>query len=434
LGAVEPVVRLRAGGIFPGRGVAVWPGRSWGFGLPLVRPAQQDSGRRYAPDRSGHLKRHGRPACAIYFAAPVVIHWKPVVNHAKGPASAKRRDPKDCFSMRNYIGHLAVSDPLHAYLRDVILPHLAGVEREPRWRVFRVSAVSDVYLYEDKWTGTRLVGKFYARARGLNGSNAPQSAAHEYRNLVLVRGLGFDRPPDYVVRPLGVNPALGDLLVIEHLAGEQLDAVIDAAVREGRDERLYRKLSALARFLARLHNRTAVEERVDFARTQAYFDRVVAYLAANAGVSDRRAGRLRELGHAYAADPALQQDVQVLVHGDATPSNFLFGRAGDVLAIDLERMHRDDRVYDVGRLCGELKHCFLRATGDVNRAEPFIGHFLWEYAGHFPDRDRAFAAVTGRLPFHLGLTLLRIARNAWLDDGYRRLLVHEAKAILTGGL
>ncbi len=323
---------------------------------------------------------------------------------------------------------------MHAYLRDVILPQVSGAAVEPRWRVFRVSAVSDVYLYEDKWTEARVIGKFYARARGLNGSNAPQSAAHECHNLEVLRSLGFDRPPDYVVRPLGVNPDLGDLLVIEHVSGEQLDAVIDAAIRDGRGERLFRKLTALARFLARLHNRTAIAERVDFARTQAYYDRVVDYLAANAGFSARRIGRLRELGRAYASHAALREDVQVWVHGDATPSNFLFGRGGDVLAIDLERMHRDDRVYDVGRLCGELKHCFLRATGDPDRAEPYIGHFLWEYAGHFPDRECAFASITGRLPFHIGLTLLRIARNAWLDDGYRRLLAHEAKGILTGGL
>ncbi len=336
--------------------------------------------------------------------------------------------------MRQYLGHLAVGDPLCAYLRDVILPRLGPVDREPYWRVFRVSSVSDVYLYEDKWSGARVVGKFYGRARGLNGSNAPQSAQHECRGLEYVRSLGFDALPDYVVRPLGCHPDLGDLLVVEYLEGEQLDAIIEAAARQGREARLYRKLSGLARFLARLHNRTAGSERVDFSRTQAYFDRVLAYLAGQGALSARKVERLGSLGHAFAVRPAMWEDCQVLVHGDATPANFLFGRGENVMAIDLERMHRDDRVYDVGRLCGELKHCFLRATGDPERAEPFIGHFLWEYAGHFPDRQSAFAAVTGRLPFYMGLTLLRIARNAWLDDAYRTRLVREAKNILAGAL
>ncbi|OLN28070.1 hypothetical protein DVDV_1816 [Desulfovibrio sp. DV] len=337
-------------------------------------------------------------------------------------------------AMRQYLGHLAASDPLHSYLRDAILPQLVVSDREPRWRVYRVSPASDVYLYEDKWTQAHVVGKFYAHSRGLNGSNAPQTAENERRNLDFARSLGLDSLPDYVVRPLGVNPGLGDLLVIEHIAGEQLDSVIEAAAGNGRDERLFRKLSGLARFFARLHNATAGPELVDFARTQGYYDRVVGYLAAHAGISARRINRLRELGHGYANRAAMWQDVQVAVHGDATPSNFLFGRGQDVYAIDLERMHRDDRVYDVGRLCGELKHCFLQMTGNIDRAEPFVGHFLWEYAGHFPDREQTFAALTARLPFHLGLTLLRIARNSWLEDGYRNRLVHEAKVILLGGL
>ncbi|MFP5259449.1 MAG: phosphotransferase [Acidobacteriota bacterium] len=336
--------------------------------------------------------------------------------------------------MRQYLGHLSAHDPLHGYLRDVILPQLAASDCEPRWRVYRVSPASDVYLYEDKWTQARMVGKFYACARGLNGSLAPQTAENERRNLDFARSLGLDAPPDYVVRPLGVNPGLGDLLVIEHVAGEQLDAVIEAAACQDKNDRLYRKLSGLARFFARLHNATAGPERVDFGRTQGYFGRVVAYLASHGGITERRARRLRELGQAYAGRAVMWQDVQVTVHGDATPSNFLFGRGQDVFAIDLERMHRDDRIYDVGRLCGELKHCFQLMTGDAGRAEPFIGHFLWEYAGHFPDRAQTFAALTARLPFHLGLTLLRIARNAWLDEGHRKHLVREAKAILTGGL
>jgi aminoglycoside phosphotransferase (APT) family kinase protein len=336
--------------------------------------------------------------------------------------------------MRQYLGHLAPADPLHAYLRDAILPQLAASDREPRWRVYRVSPESAVYLYEDKWTEARVVGKFYARARGLNGSNAPQTAAHERGNLDFARSLGLDAPPDYVVRPLGVHPELGDLLVLEHLTGDQLDCVIAAAAREGKNDRLFRKLSGLARFFARLHNTTAGPEPADFGRTQAYFDRVVAYLATQGDISARRAARLGALGQAYAARPEQWQDRLVTVHGDATPSNFLFGRGQDVYAIDLERMHRDDRVYDVGRLCGELMHCFLQATGDISRAEPFIGHFLWHYAGHFPDQEQTFAALSGRLPFHLGLTLLRIARNAWLAEDYRKRLVHEAKVVLTGGL
>ncbi len=110
--------------------------------------------------------------------------------------------------------------------------------------------------------------------------------------------------------------------------------------------------------------------------------------------------------------------------------NILFGDGLWVIVIDLERMKLADRVLDLGRVVGELQHYFLKHAGDRWLAEPFIGHFLWEYACHFPDRDAAFASITRRIPFYAGLTLLRIARNMWINDQYSRLLLDEAKKML----
>jgi hypothetical protein len=113
-----------------------------------------------------------------------------------------------------------------------------------------------------------------------------------------------------------------------------------------------------------------------------------------------------------------------------TPANILFGDGLWVIAIDLERMKPADRVFDVGRVAAEIKHFFMQYTGDKLNAEPFIGHFLWEYCCHFPDRDAAFASITGRVPFYMGLTLLRIARNSWIPSKYRKKLFDEAKKTL----
>ena len=71
------------------------------------------------------------------------------------------------------------------------------------------------------------------------------------------------------------------------------------------------------------------------------------------------------------------QDRQVWLHGDATPANFLFGHGMDVAAMRLERMKRGDRVFDVGRVAGELHaRDFMRDSGGRRRAESFIRHFL----------------------------------------------------------
>ena len=98
-----------------------------------------------------------------------------------------------------------------------------------------------------------------------------------------------------------------------------------------------------------------------------------------------------------------------------------------VISFDMERVRHADRCFDVGRIAGELQHFFLRNLHDRSRAEEFISHFLREYAGHFPDRESAFRAITGRLPFYMGTTLLRIARNTYLDRDYRRQLVESAE-------
>jgi aminoglycoside phosphotransferase (APT) family kinase protein len=128
--------------------------------------------------------------------------------------------------------------------------------------------------------------------------------------------------------------------------------------------------------------------------------------------------------------PQMWQDRQVWLHGDATPANFLFGHGMDVAAIDLEPMKRGDRMFDVGRVAGELQHAFMAAVGDWRRAEPFIGHFLWEYSCHFPDRERTFESITARAPYYMGLNLLRIGRNDYIDRDYGGRLVRRAKRLL----
>jgi hypothetical protein len=102
----------------------------------------------------------------------------------------------------------------------------------------------------------------------------------------------------------------------------------------------------------------------------------------------------------------------------------------DVAAIDLERMKRGDRMFDVGRVAGELQHAFMRDCGDRHRAEPFIGHFLWEYSCHFPDREQTFESISRRAPYYMALNLLRVARNGYIGQDYGSRLVTQAKRLL----
>ena len=327
-----------------------------------------------------------------------------------------------------YLGHLDQHDPLRGYLRDHILPQL-GVGPEPvEFRVFQSDCSRNVYLYEEIHSKARLVGKFYPPAS--TSGRQSKTGEIEFSNLVHLRGLGFDSPPHYVVKPLGFNPAINNVLLMEFLEGDLLGTVISEAMHQVRRERLFRKLTGLAHFLAAMHNRTAGDPGVDFDHSHAYMGRLIGSLIVKRGMGRDHSDELYRLREAWRNQGMMWEDRGVLVHGDATPSNFLFGKGSSVLAIDLERMQRADRVFDLGRLCGELAHFFHQGKGDPGAAEPFIGHFLWEYCRYFPDHMSAFRSITRRIPFYMGITLLRIARNSWIDRDYRWRLVREAKKIL----
>ncbi len=287
-----------------------------------------------------------------------------------------------------------------------------------------------VYLYEEKHSRALIVGKFFAAGGARSGGEGPRRMQQEFDNLELLRGFGLSSDPHCVVRPLGANIWIDSILVEEFCHGISLSAVIGGAIYHNKEDQLYAKLTALAYFLATLHNRTANGYAVDFSEDCTYLDRLVGKLRSKHFVTAGEAEEMYWLRDRWRERPRMWEDRQVLVHGDATPSNFLFGEGLNVVAIDLERMKRADRVFDVGRIAGELQHFFLQSLGNKHAAEPFIGHFFWEYACHFPDRQRAFHSITARAPFQIALTLLRISRNSWIAPTHRRRLIEEAKITL----
>jgi hypothetical protein len=333
-------------------------------------------------------------------------------------------------TLMKYLGHLSKKDPLYGYLRYDILPQLGVDGVSSDFRVYGIQASNHVYLYEDLSTQTRVIGKFFS---GLTG-RSPETACHhmerEFNNLHHLRSIGFTGYPHYITRPLGRNAGLGCVLVEEFCHGTPLDTFIVKAIREGAREALFQKLTTLAYFLATLHNRTATRDRVDVNRDCSYFDRVMDQLKNWGHIGWDEAEDFHRLKEQWREKGFMWEDNQVLVHGDVTPANILFGDGLWVIAIDLERMKPADRVFDIGRVAAEIKHFFMQHTGDKWLAEPFIGHFLWEYACHFPDRDSAFRSITRRVPFHMGMTLLRIARNSWITNHYRRQLLDEARTTL----
>ena len=329
-----------------------------------------------------------------------------------------------------YLGHLSTDDPLYGYLRDDIVPKLGVDLRSPEFRVYQLPASHHVYLYEDHQSQTRVIGKFFGGPPDLDPAATTRRMEREFNNLIYLRKLGFTGYPHYVAKPLGRNADLNKVLMEEYCYGTSLATFILNAIRNSAREALFEKLTALAYFLATLHNRTVHEHTVDFNKDCVYFDHILENLLNAGRVGHDQINAFQQLKEHWVRQSCMWEDRQVLVHSDVTPANILFGDGLWVIVIDLERMKSADRVFDLGRVVGELQHFFIQYANDKWLAEPFIGHFLWEYACHFPDRNAAFASITRRVPFYAGLTLLRIARNAWIGGHYSRRLLDEADTTL----
>lgn len=326
---------------------------------------------------------------------------------------------------RKYLGLLQNQDPLYDYLKYDIQPQLTGYCDQPVYLVYGLNGSNAVYLYEERNTQTKIIGKYFYSEREDNRETAAQHLEKEYDRLETLREFGFDHDPLYVAKPLGKNSDLGELLTVECCEGELLSSVISRAIFEKNDSLLFDRLGLLAYFFAELHNRTAlIETNVDFDPVCDYMKRVIRQCSSL--MNKEECDEFKNFCSTWHDRPEMWEDCQVLVHGDATPENFLFSENGSLKTFDLERCTYADRIFDIGRIAGELKHFFLMNIGDKFAAEPFIGHFLWEYATHFPDREAAFYAITRRVPFYMGVTLLRIARNFWIDRDYRRRLIFEA--------
>lgn len=328
---------------------------------------------------------------------------------------------------QTYLGTLASADPLYEILSSHMCPDL----RDPHFHVNRMSSRA-VYKYTEEETKIAIIGKFFK----LNDTK-PDRALRikgEYDNLRKIRGYGFDTFPNYVVRPISREERIGLALIEEFVQGRDLDYYFKKAIYEGRAALLKDRLSRLATFLHTLHRKTETDNNVGLDSVSTYFRKIMEKLCRQHVISDYDKKMYLKLMDKWLGGTLLHRAKTVIVHGDATPTNFLFTAKGDVVAIDLERIRNSDPAFDVGMICGELKHAFMWRTGNPYAAEPFIRSFLKCYASQSHDEKRVFREISLRNPFYMAMTELRIARNSYLDWNYRKRLAWEAMECLKWGL
>ena len=319
------------------------------------------------------------------------------------------------------------------YLKSEVFPELAP----PPYgeiKIRRLSWLKPVFLFLERSRHITVVGKSFQHD-STPLEEAWGHAEKEYLNLAQLRNeFGMNDDSYQVVAPLGKNKQLSAMLVMEKAPGRLLDYYIAAAVYERRYDTLYDKLSHLARFFSKLHSNSQSDSPVSIDAASQYMNKMLDSLT-RGPLGDFQRDAIEHYSSPWWDRLGTLADRQVIVHGDATPTNFLFHHS-KVSGIDLERMKWSDRCWDLGFMAAELKHHFTWRTGNSWAAEPFIGHFLWEY--YIDHRNhgggQSFRDITGRIPVYMALGLLRIARNDWLDLPYRRNLMREAKRCLKYGL
>jgi aminoglycoside phosphotransferase len=317
------------------------------------------------------------------------------------------------------------------YLLTEVFPQIAPPPYG-RLEIEQISAPKRVYLVTERKKNIEVVVKVF-RQGAISLDEAWRFAEGEYFSLQLLRNeLGMDSGDYRVVTPLGKNKFLLAILVTEKVPGELFDSCISKAVYEQQAKPLFKSLSSLAKFFVKLHRNGRSNKPVSRGLSQQYLTKLCDSLSdwllspCDRDTIEHLAGRWQNKEGVFSGD------TEVVVHGDATPTNF-FIHKDEVIAIDLERMKVADRCWDLGFIAAELKHHFMWRAADRWAAEPFIGHFLWEYAVNLKD-SHSFQYLTRKMPLYMALGLLRIARNSWLDVPYRKQLIEEAIRCLEYGL
>ena len=304
-----------------------------------------------------------------------------------------------------------------------------GVSRDRNLQVERLRASRPVFRFSVPGDGTGLVGKFFRDQ--VPTTPQDRSLEQEYRNYLAAPGWGLTGA-GLIPRLVGKSAGLRLGLLLEGIPGPDLDHYLSEAA-QGRDlEVCLQKVGQLAELLAFFHSRPLSPQPVASEPALAYFGKLRGQLQAQGLLSAKEVDRLAEEGTRWETRLAAYPDRQVLLHGDATPTNFLFPD-GRVVALDLERLRPGDRLFDLSWVAGELRHAWGWRGRHFGDSEKVIQDFFRSYL----DALAANVDLTRRIyalnPLYMALAELRIARNDYLSREYRRALVAEAQRCLEYG-
>ena len=313
---------------------------------------------------------------------------------------------------------------LHHYLKSRGFRRSARFSRHPDLSVMRLGGSHNVYLVYDGRSHRKCILKSF----GDGDHGSVRHMEKEYKRLRQAGRLIGRRGWLHIARPLCKSND-GDFFVEEFVSGKPLGNYMRDAMEHGKNKELYDKLTMLAGFLALLHKKTARSSRVHASNIRDELKKHARQASYGGAFTHEELKSMERLADKATSYGIIRRARRGLVHGDANPSNFLYHK-GRLNVIDMERSGYRDPVYDLGMMAGELFHYAMKYGGDPYKADPFIGHMYWIYAGNYKDQLGTFIRLTKRNPLYMANSLLRIARHPFFSMKYKRRLARHARYCL----
>ncbi len=256
--------------------------------------------------------------------------------------------------------------------------------------VYKMSPASHtVCRYEFIGEDYSVVAKFYAEPTGATKNYDPVRSMERERKILKRAEQIIDTP-----RYIAARKDFHCVLVTEYVRGRSLYKYMET------EKGLYDKLTAVAHTLRKLHDHTRSQycKQYEFAHFHKMLDQLKLEPSARLGYN-------RLLGDWWYST-LIDQPYGCMIHNDANPVNYVFDH-DKIYVLDFESSwEHANFVHDLGIIAAELKYFFAFHKESDQRAEPYIGHFLW----HYSRNEEEFRRITQALPFFMSQGLLRMAR------------------------
>ena len=329
--------------------------------------------------------------------------------------------------MTKISGDVHKDTSLYEYLKDRRLWKATHISKKPDLHVAKLAGSNNVYLVDDGHSHKKFILKSF-QTMDVSLSKALHRTDREFSRLKKADHIIGRRDWVRVVVPYCKSDH-GHFFAEQYVTGTPLGKYIKRTMESKGTDSLYEKLTMLAGFFSILHKKTLGSDHVNSSNIRDELKRHAQEASEGGAMTHEELKETDRLIHEACSYDLIKDAKKAFVHGDANPSNFLYGN-GRLYVIDMERAGYRDPVYDLGILAGELFHYAMYYGRDPYKADPFIGHLYWTYAGNFKDQRGTFIRLTKRNPLYMANSLLRIARHPYFSMDYKRRLAYHAKECL----